>query len=73
MRASTVAPATSIKVSDSAASRMIPLENTSRCPRRVSHRGRKESSATKLARNGKPVKLVLPPVNKMAAVAAWRT
>ena len=52
---------------------MIPLENTSRCPRRVSQRGRKESSATKLARYGNPVKLVLPPVNKMAAVAACST
>src|SRR5215472_10291046 len=71
MRASTVAPATSISVSDSAVSRMIPLENTSRWPRRVSQWGRNESSATKLARNGKPVKLVLPPVNKTAAVAAW--
>jgi hypothetical protein len=47
-----------------------PLEKTSRCPRLVSHRGRNESSVTKLARNGKPVKLVLPPVNKTAAVAA---
>jgi hypothetical protein len=46
------------------------LEKTSRCPRLVSHRGRNESSVTKLARNGKPVKLVLPPVNKTAAVAA---
>src|SRR6185312_13024981 len=73
MRASTVAPATSISASDSAVSRMIPLENASRWPRRVSQRGRKESSATKLARNGKPVKLVLPPVNKIAAVAAWST
>ncbi len=52
---------------------MIPLENTSRCPRLVSHRGRNESSATKLARNGKPLKLVLPPVNKMAAVPKMTT
>src|SRR6266700_7014678 len=73
MRASTVAAASIISASDSAVSRMIPLENASRWPRRVSQRGRKESSATKLARNGKPVKLVLPPVNKIAAVAAWST
>jgi phage shock protein A len=32
-----------------------------------------EAGVTKLARNGKPVKLVLPPVNKTAAVAACRT
>ena len=69
MRASTVAPTTSISVSDSAVSRMIPLENISRWPRRVSQWGRNESSATKLARNGKPVKLVLPPVNKMGSPA----
>ena len=50
---------------------MIPLENTSRCPRLVSQRGRNASSATKLARNGKPLKLVLPPVYKISAVAAW--
>ena len=73
MSASTVAPATSISVTDSAASRMIPLENASRCPRLPSQRGRNESSATKLARNGNPVKLVFPPVNKMAAVAACST
>ena len=50
---------------------MMPLENTSRWPRLVSHRGRNESSATKLARNGKPLKLVLPPVYRISAVAAW--
>ena len=48
--------------SASTASTMMPLENTSRWPRLVSQRGRNESSATKLARNGKPLKLVLPPV-----------
>ena len=36
--------------------------NTSRWPRRVSWRGKNASSATKLARFGKPLKLVLPPV-----------
>ncbi len=49
----------------------MPLEKTSRCPRLVSQRGRNESSATKLARYGKPLKLVLPPVNRMNAVPAW--
>jgi hypothetical protein len=43
-------------------SAMIPLEKTRRCPRLVIQRGRNESSATKLVRNGKPLKLVLPPV-----------
>ncbi len=33
---------------EAAASTRMPLENTSRCPRTVSLRGRKESSATKL-------------------------
>ncbi len=50
---------------------MIPLENTSRCPRLVSQRGRNASSATKLARNGNPLKLVFPPVYRISAVAAW--
>jgi hypothetical protein len=58
---------------DTTVKMMIPFENTSRCPRFVSHLGRNESSATKLARNGKPLKLVFPPVNKIAAVAAWTT
>src|SRR2546421_732734 len=47
---------------------MIPLENTRRWPRLVSQRGRNEASATKLARNGNPLKLVLPPVKRLAAV-----
>jgi hypothetical protein len=38
---------------------MIPLENTSRWPRLVIQRGRKASSATKLVRNGNPLKLVI--------------
>jgi hypothetical protein len=46
----------------STVSTMIPLENTSRWPRLVSQRGRNASSATKLVRNGNPLKLVLPPV-----------
>ena len=49
------------------------LEKTSRCPRMVSWRGRNESSATKLARNGKPLKLVFAPVNRISIVAAWNT
>ena len=40
----------------------MPLEKVSRCPRLVSWRGRKRSPATKLARKGKPLKLVFPPV-----------
>ena len=44
------------------ASTTMPLEKANRWPRRVSWRGRNESPATKLARNGKPLKLVLPPV-----------
>ena len=51
-------------------STMMPLENTSRWPRLLSQRGRNESSATKLVRNGKPLKLVLPPVNRMVMAPA---
>ena len=51
----------------------MPLENTSRWPRLLSQRGRNESSATKLARNGNPLKLVLPPVNSMAAAPICKT
>ncbi len=50
----------------------MPLENTSRWPRLLSHRGRNESSATKLARNGNPLKLVFPPVNRMAVAPICR-
>ena len=50
---------------------MIPLEKVSRCPRLVSWRGRKRSPATKLAKNGKPLKLVLPPVYRISRVASW--
>src|SRR5262249_57112922 len=52
---------------------MRPWENPGRCPRWASHGGRNESAATKLARNGNPLKLVFPPVNRMKAVAAWTT
>ena len=55
------------------ASTKIPLENARRWPRLVSWRGRNESPATKLARYGKPLKLVLPPVNRMSTVAACTT
>ncbi len=51
-----------------AASTMIPLEKTSRWPRLVSLAGRNRSSATKLARNGKPLKLVFPPVYRISRV-----
>jgi hypothetical protein len=34
-------------------------------------RGKKESSATKLTRKGKPVKLVFAAKMRMRAVAAW--
>ncbi len=50
---------------------MMPLENTSRCPRLVSWRGMKESSAWKLARRGKSAKLVLAASTRMNIVAAW--
>ncbi|GAA4976806.1 hypothetical protein GCM10023257_12420 [Streptomyces hyderabadensis] len=59
---STLAPVTSSSASDRAESVTMPLEKASRCPRRVSSRGRNRSCATKLARNGKPVKGVLAPV-----------
>ena len=49
----------------------MPLLKASRCPRRVSWRGRNESSATKLARNGKPVNGVFAPVIRISAVATW--
>ena len=48
---------------------MMPLLNARRCPRLVSWRGRNESVATKLARNGKPLKGVLAPVHRISAVA----
>ena len=67
----TTAPTTISNVREIAVSTMMPLENTSRCPRLVSQRGRNESSATKLARYGNPLKLVLPPVNRINAVPAW--
>jgi hypothetical protein len=51
------------------ARRRIPLEKTRRWPRTVSLRGKKESSATKLTRKGKPVKLVLAAKMRMRAVA----
>ena len=52
---------------------MIALENTSRWPRRRNCRGRKASSATKLARKGKPLKLVFAPVKRISAVAICTT
>src|SRR5450756_2782968 len=52
---------------------MMPFDSARRCPRLVSQRGRNESLATKLARNGNPLKLVLPPVNRISAVAACTT
>ena len=61
-RASTLARVTSSSTMATAARTMIPLEKDRRWPRRVSWRGRNESPATKLARNGNPLKLVLPPV-----------
>ena len=61
------------KISDTTVSTMMPLDSASRWPRLVSQRGRNESPATKLARNGNPLKLVLPPVNRISAVAAWTT
>ena len=67
----TLAPTARMSASDTTVSRMMPLENTSRCPRFISQRGRKASWATKLARNGNPLKLVLPPVNRISAVANW--
>ena len=57
---------------DATARTRIPFENTSRWPRTVRGRGRNESSATKLTKNGKPVKLVLAARIKISAVAACR-
>src|SRR5258708_12666311 len=51
--------------------RITRLEKTSRWPRLLSQRGRNESSATKLVRNGKPLKLVLAPVNRIVIAPAW--
>ena len=69
--ADTLAPVTSSRTIDAVARTMIPLENTRRCPRTVSMRGRNESSATKLTRKGNPVKLVLAARMRIRAVAAW--
>ena len=70
MSDATRAPVASSSATEAAASTMIPLENTRRCPRTVSMRGRNESSATKLTRNGNPVKLVLAARIRIRAVAA---
>ena len=70
INADTLAPVASSSTTEAAASTMIPLENTRRCPRTVSLRGRNESSATKLTRKGKPVKLVFAARIRIRAVAA---
>lgn len=61
-RASTLAPVASSRATASTVSTRMPLEKVNRWPRRVSWRGRYESSATKLARKGNPLKLVFAPV-----------
>ena len=71
MSAATLAPVARRSAMDAPASSRIPLEKTSRWPRTVSLRGRNESSATKLTRKGKPVKLVLAARMRISAVAAW--
>ena len=70
MSADTLAWVASSRAIDAPASSKIPLENTNRCPRTVSLCGRKESSATKLTRNGNPVKLVFAARMRIRAVAA---
>ena len=61
-RASSLLSVETIRTRATAVSTMMALENTRRCPRLRSCRGRKASSATKLARNGNPLKLVFAPV-----------
>jgi hypothetical protein len=70
IKAETFAPVAKRSAIEAPASRRIPLEKTNRCPRTVSILGRKESSATKLTKNGNPVKLVLAARIKIRAVAA---
>ena len=70
MSAATLAPVARSRAMDAPASSRMPLEKTRRWPRTVSLRGRNESSATKLTRNGKPVKLVLAARMRISAVAA---
>ena len=70
MSAETLAWVASSSAIDATARSMIPLEKTNRWPRTVSLRGRKESSATKLTRNGNPVKLVFAARMRIRAVAA---
>ena len=53
------------------ARKMIPLENTSRCPRLVSWRGMKWSAAGKFASRGKSAKLVFAASTRMSSVPAW--
>ncbi len=72
MSEDTLAPVATSSATDTTVSTMMPFEKTSRCPRRVNWRGRKESSPTKLARNGNPVKLVLAASTRMSSVAIWR-
>ena len=50
----------------------MPLENTRRCPRFVSWRGMKLSSAWKLARRGKSAKLVFAASTRMSIVPACK-
>ena len=49
----------------------MPLENTSRSPRRANWRGRKPSLARSEASTGKPLKAVLAARIRIAAVNAW--
>ena len=49
----------------------MPLENTSRSPRRANWRGRKPSSAKMEARMGKPLKAVFAARTRIAAVKPW--
>ena len=72
MSAATLARVATSSAIEATARTMMPFENTSRWPRTVRGRGRNESSATKLTRNGKPVKLVLAARIKISAVAACR-
>ena len=70
MSDATLAPVASSRAIDAPASSRMPLEKTRRWPRTVSLRGKKESSATKLTRNGNPVKLVFAASMRISAVAA---
>ena len=72
MSRSTLASVTISTAIEATARKMMPFEKTKRCPRLVSWRGMKLSSAWKLARRGKSAKLVFAASTRMSIVPACK-